>query len=152
MEDDLEAIILRNQRRPVPPPIEAIPVAMGDADDDDQGRLNLWALPAHVLESETSREAATKIKNSAPHIRGRVYDLIKASRRYGRTDEEVQIMMALNPSTQRPRRVELVRAGAVFDSGRKRKTKSGRRAVVWIAAQFVEGAGSVDEGDPGGEG
>jgi len=50
---------------------------------------------------------------------------------HGRTDEEIQRMLKLNPSTQRPRRIELVQAGKVRDSGRTRKTKSGRAATVW---------------------
>ena len=42
----------------------------------------------------------------------------------------------MNPSTQRPRRVELVRANLVFATTEKRKTKSGRSATVWQAFTF----------------
>jgi len=49
----------------------------------------------------------------------------------GMTDEEMQADTGMNPSTQRPRRVELAEGGWVEDSGRKRLTKSGRLAVVW---------------------
>lgn len=53
----------------------------------------------------------------------------------GRTDEELQNQLGLNPSTQRPRRVELVEGGWVEDSKRRRNTKSGRDAVVWVTTQ-----------------
>lgn len=38
----------------------------------------------------------------------------------------------MNPSTERPRRVELVENGLVEDSGRVRQTDSKTEAVVWI--------------------
>lgn len=49
----------------------------------------------------------------------------------GLTDEELQLTTGMNPSTERPRRVELVDAGVLCDSGNRRKTRSGRAAVVW---------------------
>jgi hypothetical protein len=54
-------------------------------------------------------------------------------RRRGATDEEIQHELQMNPSTQRPRRIELVEAKLVLDSTMKRPTSSGRQAVVWIA-------------------
>ena len=50
------------------------------------------------------------------------------------TDEAVQLGMGINPSTQRPRRIELVRLGKVVDTGRTAKTTSGRTAVLWAVA------------------
>jgi hypothetical protein len=52
----------------------------------------------------------------------------------GLTDEEMQAKTGMNPSTQRPRRCELVEMGKVRDSGSTRRTKSGRKAVVWVIA------------------
>jgi hypothetical protein len=51
----------------------------------------------------------------------------------GLTDEEQQNLLKMNPSTQRPRRRELQKAGRIRDSRRKRKTASGARAIVWVA-------------------
>lgn len=48
----------------------------------------------------------------------------------GATDEEMQLALGMNPSTQRPRRIELVQAGLVVKDG-TRRTSSGRMAVVW---------------------
>jgi len=51
---------------------------------------------------------------------------------YGWTDEELQIQLTWNPSTERPRRIELMDYGFVYDSGRTRRTHSNRKAVVWV--------------------
>lgn len=88
-------------------------------------------LPFQV-KSETSREAAEEMRGSAKTDRERVLVVIQGAS-HGRTDEEIQRMLRMNPSTQRPRRIELVKAGQVRDSGRTRKTKSGRKATVWEA-------------------
>jgi DNA-binding Lrp family transcriptional regulator len=49
------------------------------------------------------------------------------------TDEEMQEGLGMNPSTQRPRRIELARRGLVVTCG-TRKTSSGRNADVWRVA------------------
>jgi hypothetical protein len=49
------------------------------------------------------------------------------------TDEEMQEGLEMNPSTQRPRRIELARRGLVVTCG-VRKTASGRNADVWRVA------------------
>lgn len=48
----------------------------------------------------------------------------------GLTDEEMQRRLGMNPSTQRPRRIELMRLGLVVRCG-VRKTASNRNADVW---------------------
>ena len=86
----------------------------------------------HQPHSETSREAAEEIRPVAGELRKAVFVYIK--QHGGATDEEVQKALEMSPNTQRPRRVELVDRGMVRDSGQKRRTKSGRKAVVWEAA------------------
>lgn len=70
----------------------------------------------------------------AMSIRESVFAFIRRNGSYGATDEEVQTALAINPSTQRPRRIELVKAGRVYDSGARRKTLANLDAVVWVAA------------------
>lgn len=53
----------------------------------------------------------------------------------GLTDEECQELTGLSPSSQRPRRIALVDAGRLKDSGLTRKTSSGRNAIVWAIAE-----------------
>lgn len=82
--------------------------------------------------SETSMSAAIESLRGADNQRGRVFRFIEDSGHFGATDEEIQLALGMNPSTQRPRRVELVEDLLVVrDSGRRRKTTSGRSAVVW---------------------
>ena len=90
-------------------------------------------VPKFVKGSPTSEAAAEAIAPTAGTLRARVLDYLKVCGAYGATDEEVQKALAMNPSTQRPRRIELFDAGLVVDSGEKRKTRSGRNAVVWRA-------------------
>jgi hypothetical protein len=86
--------------------------------------------------SETSREAAELIEPSSSTLRGRVYAFVsECGEEKGATDDEMQVALRMNPSTQRPRRVELWRAGLVRDSGVKRPTRTGRRAVVWVVVR-----------------
>ncbi len=87
--------------------------------------------PPHVANSETSQAAAADIKRSAITLRGLVLDLLRAKGPL--TDEEIQEALSMNPSTQRPRRVELVQKGFAVDSGQTKPTRSGRRAVLWAA-------------------
>lgn len=96
---------------------------------------DLFPLP-YVRHSETSKAAAIAAEPNAGTQRARVLDCLReytASVYVGLTDNEMQFILHMNPSTQRPRRVELVRAGLVVDSGKTRLTPSGKRAVVWVA-------------------
>lgn len=87
--------------------------------------------PAFVRKSATSESAAEGMRGSAATLRAKVLALLR-SQPNGLTDEEMQQALGMNPSTQRPRRIELVTAGFVIDSGATRKTRSGRNAVVWV--------------------
>jgi transcription initiation factor IIE alpha subunit len=49
------------------------------------------------------------------------------------TDEEIATELNMNPSTVRPRRIELARRGLIVEDG-TRKTSSGRMACVWRVA------------------
>lgn len=82
-------------------------------------------------QSGTSRVAAVEAVPLTGKSRIAVYQCIQ--RLGGATDEEIQRTLDMNPSTQRPRRVELVDAGLIEDSGRTAPTRSGRPAVVWVA-------------------
>lgn len=81
--------------------------------------------------SETSLAAAQAIQPDATTLRAQVIACLRRCGTYGATDEEIQAALDMNPSTQRPRRIELVRAGHVQDSGTTRPTRSGRQATVW---------------------
>lgn len=87
--------------------------------------------------SETSRAAADQARPGAGRQRMRVFNAILSAGRDGLTDIECQAVTEINPSAQRPRRIELVNQGAVIKTNRKRKTPSGRNAAVYVAEEFA---------------
>lgn len=101
--------------------------------DPDVPKIGKFQRPGDA--AETQRLAALLAYPSTGTWRRRVLNAIAFAGEQGRTDEELQNQLNLNPSTQRPRRVELVEGGWVEDSERRRRTKSGRDAVVWIATE-----------------
>jgi hypothetical protein len=86
--------------------------------------------PPAQRHSPTSREAAEKIKSGTPTLRSRVYKFIKVCGPV--TDEQIALGLGLNPSTARPRRVELVSMGLVRAAAELGKTNSGRSAMAWV--------------------
>jgi hypothetical protein len=86
-----------------------------------------------VKGSETSEAAAKSMKSKAATDREKVFAFLVSMGDHGATDEELQESIPMNPSSERPRRVELVKQGHVGDSGKRRPTTSGRSATVWIA-------------------
>lgn len=94
--------------------------------------MPLFRDPPAQEHSKTSKAAARSMrKPKTASLRDQVMAFIRI--RGGATDEEIQIALDMPASTQRPRRVELMQAGLVRDSGEVRNTKSGRKAVVWKA-------------------
>ena len=87
--------------------------------------------PPAVRLSETSRSAAGEIRRVTRSLRETVLRWFIARGTHGGTDSELETALAIPGNTVRPRRVELCRLGLLVDSGRRRPTSSGRRAVVW---------------------
>jgi hypothetical protein len=85
--------------------------------------------------SPTSAAAAEAAAPTAPTDRARILDLLQRAAPDGFTDEQIARMLRLNPSTARPRRIELTDAHLVHNSGRTHLTRAKRRAVVWVAAK-----------------
>lgn len=106
-------------------------------DFDTQREVMRAPAQAH---SATSLMAAFEIEPKAGTLRGAVLAHLRGCGALGATDEQIQVALDMNPSTQRPRRIELVKAELVYDSGRTRKTVSGHQATVWLAHPRKEGA------------
>lgn len=96
---------------------------------------DLFDLPIlkYIRGSKTSTQAALEIEPRSGTLRAKVLAELR-NHPDGLTDDEMQTHLSMNPSTQRPRRIELVEAKLVKDSGRTRLTQSRRQAVVWVAA------------------
>jgi hypothetical protein len=86
--------------------------------------------PPSARGSVTSAAAADSLDGDlVTDLQRVVLDLLRETPG-GLTDEEMANRLAMNPSTQRPRRIELVRLGLVAEAG-TRKNRSGRAATVW---------------------
>lgn len=85
--------------------------------------------------SDTSRQAAIDMLPKAGTKRRQVLDGIECAGDYGATDEELQSALRMSGNTERPRRVELMDAHLIKDSGRRRQTLSGEQAVVWVISK-----------------
>lgn len=90
-------------------------------------------LPLFQTHSPTSRAAWIGSRPKAGTLRGVLLAHIEFVGEHGATDEEMQQALGIDPNTQRPRRVELHEGGMIADSNKRRPTRSGRGAVVWVA-------------------
>jgi hypothetical protein len=97
---------------------------------------------------EPSRIAAGRIAGHARTLRVAVLELLRERGEHGATDQEIQDALQLPSNTQIPRRWELVNAGAVVASGRKRQTRSECPATVWVVAEFAPKPATVANGTP----
>jgi DNA-binding IclR family transcriptional regulator len=85
---------------------------------------------------ETSHASHRQIRRCAPEMRQRILGALRASPA-PLTDEEIQEKTGLNPSSERPRRIELVEAGEIVPAPMTKTTKSGRKALAWMPAGFA---------------
>lgn len=86
----------------------------------------------YITVRTTSLEAYDSVQEYAPLRKERCYQLI-AAEEDGLTDDEVEVITGwLHQSASATRR-SLVLDGRLLDSGKKRLTRTGRRAIVWKA-------------------
>lgn len=109
---------------------------------EDMLRSAGQAMPAPFRRSapHTSRDAAKKAERRAPTMRIRVLRFLIGQGQSGATDEHGERALGIKSQSYIPRRRELVKQGIVRDSGERRKTESGRSAVVWV----VSNAGNAE--------
>lgn len=91
--------------------------------------------------SDTSKAAAAGAAPGAKTLRMAVLRFLK-QRKSGATDLEIQEHLAMDGNMERPRRRELVLAGLVRDSGKRRLTPSLRKSVVWEVSEGVQSLAS----------
>jgi hypothetical protein len=102
-------------------------------------RVPLTPPAHHNAPAGTSGVAAGRIAGHAKDLRARVLAFIVEQGPHGATDDEGEAALGIKPQTYTPRRGELVALGLVVDSGRRRRTASGRPAAVWIVPRFATG-------------
>jgi hypothetical protein len=105
---------------------------MSDYYPQAEAVLPLFMPPPAQRHSKTSRAAAASLTPAKlTGDRLRIYRYLR-TRPDGATDEEIAAALAMGENTERPRRVELQRAGMIRLVG-TRATTSGRKANVWQA-------------------
>src|SRR5262245_14669904 len=88
--------------------------------------------PGHVAGSDTSKMAADSIDDALlARLRRNIFSFIAARGEHGATCDEVEAELDLRHQTCSARIRELVLAGAIFDSGIRRLTRSRRSARVY---------------------
>ena len=85
---------------------------------------------------DTSIEAAESVKHITPGVRATVLDLIRGAGSMGHTDDEIERHLDRSHQSVSPRRCELMLSGEVVWSGLYRKTRTGRKARVWVTPEY----------------
>jgi hypothetical protein len=85
-----------------------------------------------VKGSETSKAAAESVEHQLPRLEAVVLGALRIAGLTGLTDKEGEATTGLGHETYSARRRSLVQKGLVGDGGERRRTPSGRKAVVWI--------------------
>lgn len=121
----------------------AVPLGSNDrtesqsTSESTRARRSLTLPVHHNAPPGTSDVAADRIASRAGTLRAAVLTMLRERGEHGATDQEMQDALQLPSNTQLPRRWELMNAGAVVASGRKRKTRSGCPAIVWVRSEFA---------------
>jgi hypothetical protein len=85
--------------------------------------------------TDTSAAAADSMKRKALLLRERVLESIGARHSEGATCDQIEIALGLTHQTCSARFNELAKAGAIVDSGNRRPTRSGRKAIVYVVRE-----------------
>lgn len=85
--------------------------------------------------TDTSSSAARAIASRAGVMHDRVLEVMCAEL-WDWTADEMAALLGESVLAIRPRFSELVAQGAITDSGHRRKNKSGRSAIAWIATRW----------------
>ena len=104
--------------------------APDDVDDHPYG-----GLPPFQAHSQTSLEAALSVMTTAATDRKRILEFIRSRDPFpGASSDECQVEFGLTHQTGSARVSELLQMGLIIESGRKRKTRAGRNADVYVIA------------------
>jgi hypothetical protein len=126
--------------------------AEADEDKARADRLPSFDVPLlvsglHEETRDTSLRAAVSVITSKDTQRQAVYDtIVAATPAPGATDDEVQLALNIDGNSERPRRRELEMRALIAmrrdEEGKvvRRLTRTGRWAVVWVAAKEADHA------------
>jgi predicted ArsR family transcriptional regulator len=101
----------------------------------DQARLPQYPFAPAPGVTDTSREAAEAIAETAPALEELV---LKILQREPHTADECAALLGESVLAIRPRLSTLRKRGEIEDTGERRKNRSGRNAAVWKAKERHE--------------
>lgn len=83
------------------------------------------------IPQETSLQAHESQKEKAPSDLAKVFAMIGT----GSTCDELEVALLMSHQTTSARVRDLAKAGKIVDSGRRRLTRTGRKAIVWAVVE-----------------
>ncbi len=87
---------------------------------------------------ETSVAAADELAPKLGRLQAMVSGAIRGAGENGLTADECCDVLELDRWTVQPRTSELKVKGLIKDSGKRRKNKTGKQAIVWISADLPD--------------
>ena len=91
--------------------------------------------PYHRGGTATERQAAMSVIGHAKTLRDRAYQWLIEQGARGGTRDELDQVLAITPNVTQPRLRELEQMELIRKTDRRRPTRSGRSAVVYVAIQ-----------------
>jgi hypothetical protein len=91
-------------------------------------------LPPYVRSSKTSKQAAESVAPVCESLRDKIFRAIFAAGVKGKTCDECEEDLSMSHQTTSARIRELRQQRSILDTGLLRKTRSGRNAAVYVAA------------------
>ena len=86
----------------------------------------------------TSIEAADAIAPKVSRLQAVTLATIKAAGVIGRTTNEIAERLDCERDSIQPRTSELRARKLIADSGQRRRNANGKRAIVWVAAEYLQ--------------
>ena len=103
--------------------------------NSDRQNVIPFGVAPYAKGSDTSEAAARHIEPVAETLGWYVLACVRSRMSYGATRDEVAEAMTMKLQTVCARMRDLVLSGLVVDSGRRRKTDTGRLAAVMVAKE-----------------
>lgn len=100
-------------------------------------QLDLFGGVPFVRGSDTSRAAAKSIEGIVGRLNRLILHAVADSREHGMTCDEAEVTLNLRHQTCSSRITHLQQTGAIVDSGRRRLTRSRRKARVYVIPRYA---------------
>lgn len=94
---------------------------------------------------ETSIAAADALAPTLGRLQHMADAAIRNAGFYGSTSDELAARLNMDRGSIQPRTSELRRKGIIRDSGRRRPNRTGKQAIVWVAAAITDAFKTSDE-------